>query len=240
MDSLFAPNMERGIVMRDNPRPMQRYRHFKGKDYQVLMVAKDSETMQDVVVYQALYGDYQVYVRPLTTFMSLVDRDKYPDAAQTYRFEEIRVDGGRESGQTADGAPADAAGQELRTNTRMETDDRKGIAGAMEAGEGISRSSNVAAESHGTGTDPHPKSEESGQEAEFGLDPGVLQFLDADTYGERLNILASLRHRVTDEMITTMAMVMDIEVGEGSTKERYEQLRNCLMTKEKYECARRN
>ena len=62
-------------------------RHFKGKRYQILYFAKDSETQQDVVVYRALYGKRGVWVRPMEMFFSPVDRQKYPDAAQTYRFE---------------------------------------------------------------------------------------------------------------------------------------------------------
>ena len=64
-------------------------RHFKGNRYEILYFARDSETQADVVVYRALYGDYMVYVRPLLMFMSEVDRKKYPDATQTYRFERV-------------------------------------------------------------------------------------------------------------------------------------------------------
>ena len=62
-------------------------RHFKGKRYQILYFAKDSETQTDVVVYRALYGERGVWVRPMEMFFSPVDREKYPDAAQEYRFE---------------------------------------------------------------------------------------------------------------------------------------------------------
>lgn len=72
-------------------------RHFKGNRYQILHFAKDSETQEDVVVYRALYGEGGVWVRPMAMFFSPVDRVKYPDAAQTYRFERV-------SGE----APADA------------------------------------------------------------------------------------------------------------------------------------
>lgn len=62
------------------------YRHFKGNVYYVLMEAIDSETQEEVVVYQALYGDYKTYVRPKEMFLSMVDTKKYPDVEDIYRF----------------------------------------------------------------------------------------------------------------------------------------------------------
>ncbi len=63
------------------------YRHFKGDYYLVEDVAKNSETCEDYVVYRKLYGDGSLWIRPLRMFLEPVDREKYPDARQTYRFE---------------------------------------------------------------------------------------------------------------------------------------------------------
>ena len=63
------------------------YRHFKGKLYLVLAIAKHSETGDPFVVYKALYDDCQVYIRPFMMFASEVDREKYPNVKQEFRFQ---------------------------------------------------------------------------------------------------------------------------------------------------------
>lgn len=70
------------------------YRHFKGNLYKVLLVAYDSETNNDeepkkLVVYESLYGEHKVWVRPYDMFLSKVDKEKYPDVEQEYRFQYI-------------------------------------------------------------------------------------------------------------------------------------------------------
>lgn len=54
-----------------------RWRHFKGNEYQVLGLARHSETLEDMVVYRALYGDGGLWVRPESMWLEAVDRDGY-------------------------------------------------------------------------------------------------------------------------------------------------------------------
>lgn len=63
------------------------YRHFKGDRYLVEDFAMDSETGLPVVIYRKLYDDGSLWVRPLEMFAGEVDRAKYPDVRQRYRFE---------------------------------------------------------------------------------------------------------------------------------------------------------
>lgn len=148
--------------MRETPKELEIYRHFKGNDYQIVTLATHSETGEGMVVYRALYGDGKVYCRPLEMFMSEVDREKYPDATQKYRFEK----------------------------------------------------------------------------EEFAVDPGVSEFLAAETFDERLKILAKLEPRITDFMIDTMAMSLDIDVKQGDIYERYNDFKGALETLGRFETNR--
>ena len=55
--------------------PGKYYRHFKGKEYQVLAIARHTETLEELVIYQALYGEQNIWARPLAQFIETVERD---------------------------------------------------------------------------------------------------------------------------------------------------------------------
>lgn len=192
--------------MRENPKPFEIYKHFKGNQYQIITLATDSEDGKDLVVYQALYGDFKVYVRELSGFMSPVDRAKYPAASQEYRFEKVVLSGEKETGAAME---AEAAAAE------------------PDISEPVAEEPDVKA----------PDVKEPDEE-EMSLDPAVLEFLDADSLEEKLNILAGVHHRITDEMLVTMAVASDVELNKGSTEEKYAELQECLMTKARYEIKR--
>jgi len=74
----------------DIPKAQEIYRHFKGNMYRILNIAEHTETGEKLVIYQSVDDESKIYARPLDNFMSTVDREKYPDAEQSMRFELVK------------------------------------------------------------------------------------------------------------------------------------------------------
>ena len=206
--------------MADRPRPQEIYRHFKGNMYQVLTIATHSETREEMVVYQALYGDYKVYVRPLDMFMSEVDRDKYPAVTQKMRFERVDPkDTGSNERVISPVSNESVKSAATYKPVRLELDEK-------------SLKKDVAASS-----DVMKKTVDE-EASELNLDPLVIQFMDADLAVEKGEILSKLRPTITNDMIDIMALSVGVVINEGDVYDRYNDLRNCLATMEKYESTR--
>jgi hypothetical protein len=92
------------------------YRHFKGDYYLVEDVARHSETGEEYVIYRKLYGDGSLWIRPKEMFLSPVDREKYPDCEQTYRFQLQEIESVADHGTPAPKAPVQDASAPRRDN----------------------------------------------------------------------------------------------------------------------------
>lgn len=210
------------------PKVHEIYKHFKGNLYQITAIAEHTETGEILVIYQAMYGEFKTYARPLSMFISRVDREKYPEVTQEFRFELQGPEAERQ--RVALGVPSEAAADRKVAFVQEKA--------AADLKETFVQEKAAADRKAASAKEKEKAADQGTAEGEFQLDPGVLEFLDADSYEEKLNILAGLHHRITDHMLTTMAISCDIEVGEGDIEERYSQLRNCLLTLQKYECKR--
>ena len=203
------------------PKPMERYRHFKGQRYQIITLAQKEDTGEQLVIYQALYGEFQVFARPLSMFLEKVDAKKYPDAAGKDRFMRIPM-----AEAAAVSRPVAAPSEnpvELRPDAMSSENPVEPRPAAMPSENPVE--SRPAAASSESPVEPQP-------------DPGLLAFLDADSYEEKLEVFASLEGKVDLHMLNAIAASLDLELSEGSLEEQYDTLKSCLMTLERYECNR--
>ena len=197
---------------RDIPRPGEFYRHFKNRLYQVIAVAYDAETEQQVVVYQALYGDYRVWVRPLENFLSRTDREKYPEASQEWRFERV---------QPAEAAP--------RQEAAPASSEKTVTPAAPELKEGPAQ--DVSAPAEPAPAVPAVEDGRTGTQV-------LLAFLDAETREEKKAVLVSGMARLTQRELDSIYMALDMPAQEGDVRSQVSGILSWMKTQERYESSR--
>lgn len=196
-----------------NPLPGEKYLHFKNKLYQVIAVAKHSETMEPYVVYQALYGDFGVYIRPYDMFVSEVDHEKYPEVTQKYRF--AYVDHTKNETLRTERAEH----KKIPVNQNVEQQENvPDVTAAVSTAE-LQEQNMVQRES----------------DVEEQIDPWLLRFLDTDTMEKKYQIVCDIKNDITDRLIDDLAVAVDVVIPEGKLSDRYEQLKYCIRTRQKYE-----
>lgn len=206
---------------RKRPVPGMFCRHFKGNIYQIRELAKDSETEEDMVIYQGMYPPFQVWVRPLSMFLDRVDQDKYPDCRQQYRFEFVVFQNTSQQDvmqdSVVDNTTDSVSRQEMDSAAELVSDRELREILINDRGEKLLT---------GRMTD-----EEIARR-------GFLALLDADTYREKRQILVGLREYLNELYLNNLAAALDIVLEEGSSQEHYDTLLHCLETYEKYEGGR--
>jgi len=179
-------NLERKV-----PKPFEIYKHFKGKLYQILNIATHSETKEPLVIYQALYGDFGVYARPLDMFLSRVDKKKYPDSEEEYRFTKVKFVSKEVSDDISKVVPASATKDETVSPTDNETPTTsQTTAGVPSEDEQLRRAQEL-----------------------------FIEFLDEDNFMKKRNILKAISGIATESMINNMAASLDLVVS-GDSRER--------------------
>lgn len=192
----------------------QFYRHFKGGLYQVMAIATHSETKEKMVVYQALYGDYGIYVRSYDMFASEVDHEKYPQVKQVYRFTQVHPEEMEEE------------------SDKVEVPDL-----TLELDESMEPEQSAVEEEPKKMSEDQPAQEK--QDVSGGINPILLEFLDADTLEEKMHIMTFYRNQMDEALLNSIAISLDLVVDKKGLQETYDEIMNCLSMMKHFECTNR-
>ena len=192
----------------------QFYRHFKGGLYQVMAIATHSETKEKMVVYQALYGDYGIYVRPYGMFASEVDHEKYPQVKQVYRFTQVHPEEMEEE------------------SDKVEVSDL-----TLELDESMEPEQSAVEEEPKKMSEDQPAQEK--QDVSGGINQILLEFLDADTLEEKMHIMTFYRNQMDEALLNSIAISLDLVVDKKGLQETYDEIMNCLSMMKHFECTNR-
>ena len=192
----------------------QFYRHFKGGLYQVMAIATHSETKEKMVVYQALYGDYGIYVRPYDMFASEVDHENYPQVKQVYRFTQVHPEEMEEE------------------SDKVEVPDL-----TLELDESMEPEQSAVEEEPKKMSEDQPAQEK--QDVSGGINPILLEFLDADTLEEKMHIMTFYRNQMDEALLNSIAISLDLVVDKKGLQETYDEIMNCLSMMKHFECTNR-
>lgn len=198
------------------PKPGQLYNHFKNKPYQIITVATHADTREEMVVYQALYGDYKCYIRPLTSFMSEVDHVKYPDVKQKYRFELWFPKEQEEVKPVPELSEIFEQEKEITAPSRGNEDHVR-----LDAPQ--NREVNLE------------RTETSEEPGNVSVNEILLKFLDAQSFYKKLEVITSNRKHMNDRLINDMAVSLDCTVDEGPLDQRIQGLITCLQAMCRFE-----
>lgn len=189
------------------PKANEIYKHFKGNMYQIVDIAIDSETGNELVIYRALYAPFTTYARELSMFMSKVDRDKYPSATQEQRFELVVFDD-----ETKNRCEAITPNTSTTSNSE-ETHVRVNSVNENRAVETVDE-----------------------RAAKSGISPVLLRFLETEGVAAQIECLTEIREQLTPEIMTSIEFSIGMEEAQrGDVYERYRGVKNYLDLKRKYE-----
>ena len=196
------------------------YRHFKGNIYQIKSIATDSETGKKIVVYQAMYPPFGMWVRSLDMFMSETDHQKYPECNQQFRFEKVVFD--------SQGNVHGAENEKLPENAVIENVSEKIIGDSMED---ISDEELKKIIINGQ-LEKIPEGQISEDEIS---QRGFMMILDAESYHEKYQLFEGLEKYLDERLLSNIAVSFDIVLEDGTEKEHYDTILANLQTWDRFE-----
>ena len=213
----------------------QFYRHFKGGLYQVMAIATHSETKEKMVVYQALYGDYGIYVRPYDMFASEVDHEKYPQVKQVYRFTQVHPEEENARVEVESALElTNVDSEQLEIPDLEEVENVQSMKSPVQILDPVEMSAKEPPAKEPSEQEP-PEQEPQAD----GINPILLEFLDADTLEEKMHIMTFYRNQMDEALLNSIAISLDLVVDKKLLQETYDEIMNCLSMMKHFECTNR-
>lgn len=213
----------------------QFYRHFKGGLYQVMAIATHSETKEKMVVYQALYGDYGIYVRPYDMFASEVDHEKYPQVKQVYRFTQVHPEEENARVEVESALElTNVDSEQLEIPDLKEVENVQSMKSPVQILDPVEMSAKEPPAKEPSEQEP-PEQEPQAD----GINPVLLEFLDADTLEEKMHIMTFYRNQMDEALLNSIAISLDLVVDKKGLQETYDEIMNCLSMMKHFECTNR-
>ena len=228
------------------PRQGEIYRHFKNKLYQIIAIATHSETRESYVVYQALYGDFRTYIRPLDMFISEVDHVKYPAVTQKYRFE--RVDRATLGNPSSDdnsiltgNSPDNSCGNNIFAGNSPDDSYGNNIFAGNSPDDSCGNNifaGNSPNDSYANNSPDDSYANNELDDHDGLINPLLVQFLELDTYKEKLEFFQSIIPKLDDRLTNDICVALDIACSDTSLDDRIAHIRDYLQTQTRFEITR--
>jgi len=238
-------------IKRPNPKENEIYKHFKGSLYQIVAIAVHTENSEKMVVYRSIEKPERVFARPLEMFMSEVDRIRYPLVRAKYRFtlmveaEEVIEPEQEEIEQKQEEIEPEQEEiepeqEEIGTEQKENEPEQEEIESNQdeELSEEDSELASDIEEISVDKTDEEYDTAVYNADGELVLDPIVEAVLDEKEFSDKIENFERLRNKCTNEMLTTIAISLDIQLEGESVEENYAQILKTLRMHNKYESAR--
>ena len=234
----------------NRPEKDEIYRHFKGRKYRIICIAENTESGIEEVIYQGLYEPYKIYARDLDMFVSEVDRKKYPNEKQIYRFERIEKD------EINNGdINNDLVSEFIDTDISEETADKNTKEVSEDAGEKIKElikeenkeenkeetkeiikefNKEEKSEEKTEEKTEENKEEKPNEKSEKELNP-MLRFFNCDDYESQIACLNEIKDQLDEKMLTNIEFSLGMGEQKGSVLDRYLEIKKYILIKQKYE-----
>lgn len=241
-----------GKTVRAVPKENEIYKHFKGSLYQIVTIAVHTETSDKLVVYRSIENPERVFARPLDMFMSEVDRIRHPFVKAKYRFtlmveaEDVEED---EEAEEVVESKDDTVSAEVEESVVKDEAKEEGQEIAVESEEALVEPELEESEDRDDIEDDEVTAEGDEVEdsddtaiykadGELVLDPLVEAVLDEKEFSDKIANFEKLRNKCTPDMLTAIAISLDIQLSSDSVEENYAQILKTLKMHNKYESSR--